>query len=105
MIKWIEMKKSKIIWVTVLIIAIMCLWPPWIERTHVPLRGYSTQRIYCSIIYPPRGMSAGRYSLTDDVIVEASYSIDLTCLFVQCGVVVLFAGTLLYQLSGRGKTT
>lgn len=79
-------KKHKIIWIGIAVVVLMCIFPPWIRV--IELEG---SRAYHSIGYhfllaPPKSKGI------------ESYSIDLGRLIIQCVIVSLITGGLLYTL-------
>ncbi len=79
-------KKHKIIWIGIAVVVLMCIFPPWIRV--IELEGSRAYRSigYHFLLAPPKSKGI------------ESYSIDLGRLIIQCVIVSLITGGLLYTL-------
>lgn len=81
-------KQTVVMWVAILVIVVMCLYPPWAEVDRVKTLGWS-------LIWLPHKTSSG--------YVHTLAEIDFQRLYLQFAIVVLITGGLIVTLRTKKK--
>ncbi|HUT60336.1 MAG TPA: hypothetical protein VNA25_21035 [Phycisphaerae bacterium] len=81
---------KRIVWAGVVIIVLMCFFPPWSESSDGDLRGYAC------ILSNPRWVEIGNYGPN-----HVGGVINTTRLTLQCVIVVLLTGCLYWTVKSK----